>query len=345
MSDANEDQVASYSDWRESQNDDTSSVATWGPDRTAYRDETRPTIATLNSVVNDPVLGDQRQFVRIRDHTDGGRWTRLIKLQRGHQYQVEALVINNSNLAVKYPTASVIAPSVIKQGEPGRIRVTLAGAASPGSVYDAAQIRTESGSFAMRYVPGSAVIDYSGESQPLNIESFFKDGADISTAKQGDDPILPPNSSGVVRFALQADQPQFLVETNTRQLGSDRWRDSINVNSGELVELKVTYTNSGSTEQNNVNIRVVGRGVSVLAGSVRLYNTSNPSGLPIRSNADMARGINIGGYAPGGNAVLLLKLRVDAPKCSTVEVSGTAITSGGSKADSLPIVVQGESCS
>lgn len=201
VSDGSEDQVATYSDWRDSQNDDNSGAATWGLDRTVYRDENRPTVATLNSVVDDSVHGDQRQFVRIRDHTDGGRWTRLINLQRGHQYEVEALVINNSNLPVMYPTTSVIVPSGIKEGEPGRVRVTHAGAMSTESVYDSAQIRTDSGAYALRYVPGSAVLESNGQSQPLNVESFFKDGADISTTKTKDTPSLPANFSGVVRLA------------------------------------------------------------------------------------------------------------------------------------------------
>lgn len=338
--------AAEYSDWRDAQTDEKSSDETWGPDRTAHREGDRPTIAKLNSVSDDPAHGDQRQFVRIRDLTDGTTWTRLASLQRGHQYEIRALVINNSDDPVRYPTASIFVPSGIKEGEPGRVRVTLSGSMSTDSIYDSAQMQTKSGDFALRYVPGSAAIEVDGDTQPLNVESLFGSGADISTTKVGEAPALPANFSGVVRFSFQADQPQFLVDVDARRPGiTDRWFDSTVVARGNDVEINVGYDNTGSVAQDNVVVKVAPDvGMSLIPGSTSLKNAANPNKLALRSNGVTSVGVNIGNYTPGSNAFLYFRMNVTAPECSQLTVTATVYTANGSKQAKLPVKVAGIDC-
>ena len=60
----------------------------WGPDRTTFTWEDPAPYATFNSITNNPQLGDERNFVRIREVKDGEKFGDEITVEPGKTYEV-----------------------------------------------------------------------------------------------------------------------------------------------------------------------------------------------------------------------------------------------------------------
>jgi len=66
----------------------------WGPERAMFQNGTEPPHITLNSVVDNPTYGDERNFVMVKDaqQASAGGWQDRIEVQRGHEYLVRVYV-------------------------------------------------------------------------------------------------------------------------------------------------------------------------------------------------------------------------------------------------------------
>ena len=47
----------------------------WGPERTTYTNEVPASRAVFNSITNNAAVGDEREFVRIREKNSGKKFT------------------------------------------------------------------------------------------------------------------------------------------------------------------------------------------------------------------------------------------------------------------------------
>ena len=66
-------------------------VMAWGPDRPTYDINNVADHITFDSITDNPNVGDERNFVRIKDASDTstGGWTDDMTVQPGHEYLVQ----------------------------------------------------------------------------------------------------------------------------------------------------------------------------------------------------------------------------------------------------------------
>ena len=160
----------------------------WGPERTTFTWNDPASYATFNSITNNPVLGDERDFVRIREINESGGSGSEVSLSPGGIYEVYIYYHNDADLEEIAEKAVGIAdgvaikssfPQVLRAGERGVITGTImASDTNPTSVWDGVYMTTDT-DVRLEYIPDTAIIHNDGELDGNNIGSsyLFGDGA------------------------------------------------------------------------------------------------------------------------------------------------------------------------
>jgi hypothetical protein len=63
----------------------------YGPDRPTFTMANPATYVTFNSITDDPAVGDERNFFRVRDLSTGEAYGDTANLVPGHKYEAEVL--------------------------------------------------------------------------------------------------------------------------------------------------------------------------------------------------------------------------------------------------------------
>lgn len=74
-------------------------VLAWGPERDVVHWDTPADYRTINSIVDNPSFGDERNFVRIRKVGEA-KFLDSVKLVAGEKYEVEIYFHNNASLSL-----------------------------------------------------------------------------------------------------------------------------------------------------------------------------------------------------------------------------------------------------
>lgn len=147
-----------------------------GPQRPAMLDGSLVDYVTFNSITDNAKLGDERNFVRIRQ-SGVGEYVNEAQLQAGTRYEVMTYFHNDANSRfndsgegiAKDVSISVRAPSVVQPGERGMVSsIIFCSNAEPLEVWDEAYVTSEA-AVELRYVSGSARITSHG---PVNGQSL-----------------------------------------------------------------------------------------------------------------------------------------------------------------------------
>jgi uncharacterized repeat protein (TIGR01451 family) len=338
----------------------------WGPERETYTWEQPATHAVFNSIVNNPGLGDERNFVRIRKVGDA-KFGDEVALEAGQKYEVYIYYHNNATdkaAAGETPigqTAIGIAdnvrmsanfPAKIQKGEKLAVNAIISARFSdlvaedvPRTVWDGAYVAASELLY-LRYVPGTATIHNGGELNGANIGPdylFSDEGAVLGYNKWSG--ILPGCNmyAGYVTYQFQADKPDFTMSKKIKT-ADGKLVDSVTVNAGAIVEFVVSYQNIGTMVQENVRVRdVLPAGFEYIKGSAVLKNNSNPTGGKVNDDLVKEGGMNIGNYAGGdGYAEISYKAKVVTDTCEAVVRNRVSvITADGSKDDIAEVKVAG----
>lgn len=334
-------------------------VNAWGPSRTTYTIEHPADHVTFNSITNNPVQGDERNFMQVREaNASNTTYADSISLQAGHEYVVYMYYHNNaaSNLNASgvgiahgaYVKAQI--PAVVANGSSDTKAVGYVGAnnASPSQVWDDISFSNKTGGdIALRYVPGSATIHNFGKTDGKTMSDGIVTAAGASLGYDSFNGELPGCNeyAGYVTFLVKADQPNFTVTKQVRKTGTTDWKTSTSVNPGDSVDYMITYKNTGTTQQNDVVLKdVLPKGISYTAGTTMVANSTNPNGIKVSDNLTK-NGINIGNYAAGATAYVKFSAKVasndDLTNCglNTLVNTVTAETNNGSKSASATVTV------
>jgi hypothetical protein len=140
---------------------------------------------TFNSITNNPQVGDERNFVRIRE-TSIGNYANEIALQPGKTYQIVTFFHNNAKHSLnnggkgiaKDVSIKVQAPSMVRPGERGIVSSTIfCSNAEPLQVWDEAYV-TAATPVELKYVSGSARVTSNGAVNGQTLPpSLFTSGA------------------------------------------------------------------------------------------------------------------------------------------------------------------------
>lgn len=330
-------------------------VLAWGPnDRATFTIENPADYITFNSITNNPVYGDERNFMRVREATASNEtYTDNINLAAGKEYTILMYYHNNAasnlNLVALNTTARAELPAVVENGSTGTKANGFISSsnANPGQVWDeVAFSNTTGGDIALRFVPGSAHIYNFGDTNGMSLpDSIITTGATLGYDEL-DGKVPGCNEfSGYVTFKIKADQPNFEVNKQVRLSGTSAWSETVAAQTNSTADYMIEYKNTGSTQQNDVIVRdVMPQGVDYVPGSTYLMNSNNPNGKLISDNLVSEAGVNIGSYAPGSNAFLKFTVKVDKEELAcgnnSLKNVATVYTKNGAKSDDAYITVK-----
>ena len=324
----------------------------WGPERKTFTWEDPAPYATFNSITNNPQLGDERNFVRIREVKDNEHYGDKVTLEAGKTYEVYIYYHNNADGHEVGKTAIGIAdgasvkssfPATVKAGERASVSATIfASDTDPLEVWDGAYMNPSQDLY-LRYVPGTAIIHNGGalNGQSIGPDYLFGDGALLGYNKFSG--ILPGcnDYAGYITYQIFADAPGFNISKSV--VG-----DTKTVKSGDVVTFKVRYENTGTMDQNNVVVKdVIPKELEYVKGSTKLYNNNFENGKEVNDDIVSENGMNIGDYAgsTGWAEVTYQAIVKDGITCG-IELVNAAIvsTNDGNKEDSVKLTVDGDNC-
>ena len=302
-------------------------VMAWGPARPSFTIEKPADYITFNSITNNPVIGgDEKDFVGIREVGSNAKWTNNMKVQNGKEYYVRMYVHNNAasnlnlvaeNVVAKLNVPTTTAKNVTVQGQ------ISASNAKPNTVWDEATFSSDN-DFNLAYVAGSALFENNGMGTTKLPDSIVNN----TGAKLGYDKLdgkIPGcfQYAGYVTVKVKAQVSQPQEKTNidlaktvrNKTNGEKSWVETANAKSGDTVQFQIHAKNTGSAGIQNLVIRdILPKGLNYVAGSTKLYNTSNPKGLKVSDNIIQNSGINIGTYQVNGDAYVRFDATVAAEK-------------------------------
>ena len=163
-------------------------VSAWGPERPAYTLDAPADHPVFNSMSNNPVLGDERDFVRIVEANTSNTFTSHLDIEAGKEYVVMIYYHNNASATYNDATHDYVGvaedtnvvsyfPEKLKAGEEGKIDGMISSSnANPQSVWDEAYI-TAKEDMTIGYVKGTARIYNQWDTNGMEL------GADLFTPK------------------------------------------------------------------------------------------------------------------------------------------------------------------
>lgn len=329
-------------------------VMAWGPDRPTFTQANPATYVTFNSITDNPKWGDERKFMHIRDLAGNTSFSESANLQAGHQYEVIILYHNNAATPLNASGQGVAQgafarteiPALVGSGQSNVNAMAYVGAsnARPSSVYDNIDLTNKTNAdIALRYVKGTAKITSNGAVNGQSIpETLFSS----SGAKIGYDSlngVLPgcDQYSGYITFTLMADSPNFSFQKDVRLAGAKTWADSVTAKKGDKVEYRLSYDNTGTTNQENVMMKdVLPAGLKYVPHSTDVANSLTPNGERVNDGIN-GGGINVGSYAPGSGAYLYFDAIVDAEPCAVLTNTASLETVNGNLRDTATVKVAG----
>lgn len=324
----------------------------WGPDRKTFTWDNPATYATFNSIIDNPQIGDERDFVRIREINDHGTYGDEVTLEAGHTYEVYIYYHNNADGHEIGQTAIGIAdgasvqssfPATVKKGEKATVAGKIfASDTDPLEVWDGAYMMPSEDLY-LRYVPGTAIIHNGGKlnGESIGPDYLFGDGALLGYNKFSG--ILPGCNqyAGYITYQIFADAPKFEIQKTIVS-------DSATFKAGDEITFKVRYQNTGTMDQLGVTVRdTLPEGLTYIPGSAILYNNNLTEGKAVNDDIIAETGMNIGDYAGStGWAEVTYKAKInDSLKCAgELTNSVTVITADGEKTTNVKITVEGDNC-
>ena len=157
-----------------------STAHAWGPERPTYTNQNPADYATFNSITDNAAVGDERNFVRIREAGTEDTFVDELEVVPGHEYEVYIYYHNNAatdtnasgyGIATNTRVASAY-PTVVNTGERGMVSGIISWSyvtpsdpnnALEGTVWDEAYVTSSVDGVVLKYKTGTAIIHNGGE--------------------------------------------------------------------------------------------------------------------------------------------------------------------------------------
>ena len=285
----------------------------WGPIRETFTMASPADHITFNSITDNPNIGDERNFVGIRETGTSNAWSDDMTVVNGKQYTVRMYVHNNAaanlNLTATGVTAKFNLP--VTTGKSIQVSGYLDSSnASPTEVYDHA-IFNSAEDFNLAYVSGSLRYENNVQTFTLPESIFTSSGALLGYNSMNGRIPGCIQYAGYVSFTVNpqfaAPPPpptsNFTMSKLVSRHGVNSWVKNYTATPGETVDYLIQYRNTGGTQQDGVTFRdTLPAGQTYVPGSTIYGNVRYPSGTPASDNIANGVGINVGSYLPNGNA-------------------------------------------
>lgn len=330
----------------------------WGPqDRATYTWAKPADHVVFNSITDNPYLGDERNFVRVRK---AGTTEEVdeIELEVGQEYEISVYYHNNASATLNESGKGISRntylraefPSYLNAGEKGMATAFItASNASPQTVWDGTYLKANDNVY-LSYVPNSAVISNNGTTNGtvLSGEALLSEqGVTLGHYDTMWGMIPGCNEyGGYVNFRIKVDQPSFEIDKKVALNGSEDWQDSIVAAPGDTLKFRIHYKNTGTTEQTGVTVHdTFPAGLEYSTGSVWASSTRHPEGASAPESL-FGDGLGLGAMIAGEEAWVTYTATVsdstDIFPCGTTEIYNNALvaTNDGQNADNTKISVR-----
>lgn len=327
----------------------------WGPDRPVFHGSTPATYPVFNSMVDNPQVGDERNFVRIRE-SGTNEYINQVNFVPGKVYDVSVYYHNNaaSDLnasgkgQAKDATLKMQVPNVVTAGVNAALTGTISASnTNPLVVWDEAYGKnTTNADIALRYVAGSASFISNGAINGQKVpDSLFTTGAKLGFDAQ--DGTVPGcnHYAGFVNFKIRVDQPNFTVKKEVSVDGKTWVDGSVKAAPGSTVQYRLNYENTGTNQQDNVLLRdMLPQGITYVNGSSLIANSTTGGQYKSTIDGITTNGINAGSYQPQGNVYFKFSAKLpneDALQCGTNTFKNVlrVTTNAGYKEDDATVTV------
>lgn len=194
-----------------------STVLAWGPERPTYKMDAPADHATFNSITDNSLMGDERDFVRIVEKGTENEYSSDLTIEPGKQYQVYIYYHNDASETLNTMAHQQVGvakevrmisdfPDKLAKNERGAVigKITST-STSPEAVWDEAYI-TAKEALTLHYVEGSAKIYnyWHQDGKLLSTKLFSPDGTYIGTSEMNGIVFGCDRFSGSVRYTIQA---------------------------------------------------------------------------------------------------------------------------------------------
>lgn len=331
----------------------------WGPERPTFTIDNPADYVTFNSITDNPVVGDERDFVSVKDatNTQAGGWHDTITAEPGKEYLVRIYVHNNAGASLNLSAVNTRVQAAIGTNTDTKVGLTgyvSADNAKPQRVYDDVNF-TANKKFNLAYVPGSAMLynNITGQAGRAVSDSIV-DGSGAQIGYESNDGKVPGCFQYVsyITFKVKpqfAPKADFTMEKNVRKQGDSAWKNNIDVNAGDTIQYRVLFQNTSDVQLDNVMIfDTLPQGVTYVNGSTKLYLGSDPKNARQMPDGitDKNKGLNIGSYGKNGLASIIFDAKVASndklPECgvNTMKNVARVETNYGKKDDDATIKVE-----
>jgi hypothetical protein len=268
---------------------------------------------TLNAITDNPDMGDERNFFRVKPADDPNAV--FTKEVHGKGRYTAGIFFENS-VSPKGPAAtnvrvSMLFPATITGS--GRLDGIVKGDnASPPAIWDGAVLTLPNAndSVALRFVPGSAVLHSGGKANSSAIDPgqlFSEQGALVGCDRLDGVVTGEGRCEGWVTADFVTAYPDFTVQAwlgtpHHNDFGGDK-----TIRPGDTVTVKMTYKNTGTVDQDNVVLDLASRPMcsTVIPGSTWISSSATDGHwLKIGDDIDVGHQLNVGDYGPDGNVYL-----------------------------------------
>ena len=337
-----------------------SAVESWGPqDRQTFTWNSPATYATFNSMTDNPSLGHESNFVRVREAGTGNNFSDDVTLEVGKEYEV--FIYYHNNGAANYG-ASVMADNVrVKSNFPTKLEANQAGElkgtisstnTNPKEVWDTAFLHAKSTVY-LSYVPNSAVMhngstgQYKTDGTILDSDSLFGDGARLAYDSRAWGYIPGCNEyAGYILYRIKVDQPGWYTSKTVSAEGANDYKEITTAQPGDVLDFKIEYKNTGTTWQTAVTVHdQMPNGLEYVKGSTYVSNTKQAN-QKVSDSLFEEKGLNIGDYAGGHTATITYKGRLTTDEtvfaCGETTIYNNAwlVTENGTQYDKVKITVK-----
>lgn len=330
----------------------------WGPNRATFTMENPAPYVTFNSITNNGKVGDERNFLRIRE-SGTNEYINQVNFEPGKVYDVSLYYHNNAATRLnasgegvaKDASVKVEMPYVIKGGVNAALTSTISASnANPQSVWDEAYGKNNTNAeIALRYVSGSAKFVSNGAINGQSVpDSLFTTGAKLGFDSQNGSLPGCNEFSGYINFKIRIDQPNYEVKKVVSVDNGTTWVENAKVQPGSTIMYGISYQNTGTNQQDNVVVRdILPAGVSYVADSTYLQNSVTNGAFKKASDGITTNGYNAGSYQSKGNVFFKFSAKVPSKeelKCGTNTFVNTArvTANGGYKEDTATVTVDKE---
>ncbi len=266
----------------------------WGPqDRPTFTYEVPATYPTFNSITNNPTLGDERNFVRVRKAGDTNPDSDEVTLEVGEEYEV-AIYYHNNAASNYNASGEGIAenvrmrtefPSYLEANQSAQVVGFITSSnANPGEIWDSAYLDAKEPVY-LNYVANSAVLHNLGSSDgtPMSGDALLSDQGVLLSYWDDLWGIIPGCNEygGYLTYRIKVDQPNFSIDKSVRfkNIPQSNLQSEITVSPGDELEFNIHFKNTGTTEQTSVTFHdLMPEGLTYIKGSTFAWSTRHPEG-------------------------------------------------------------------